>query len=157
MYFNTSNVTIQPSRYVRNYSNKYISIHLMLLFNITCTNSWLCYINFNTSNVTVQLSYYDFYCGGLQISIHLMLLFNRQPNLHYQASLLISIHLMLLFNRQPILHYQASLLISIHLCYYSTYCLSCSLLSCVISIHLMLLFNIITHFYPTFLHIFQYI
>ena len=53
-YFNTSNVTIQRSGVCEYGCRNIISIHLMLLFNITNTVIAYKRINFNTSNVTIQ-------------------------------------------------------------------------------------------------------
>ena len=54
LYFNTSNVTIQPNGASRKNLYFSISIHLMLLFNLTKHLFRYTLIHFNTSNVTIQ-------------------------------------------------------------------------------------------------------
>ena len=76
-YFNTSNVTIQHFSIEIKLISIFISIHLMLLFNINLVSLFF----------TILI-----------ISIHLMLLFNCFSNASSNADIIISIHLMLLFN-----------------------------------------------------------
>ena len=98
-----------------------ISIHLMLLFNLTLLSKYhTIFINFNTSNVTIQQFLLRTNWRCLHISIHLMLLFNSSDiflilsALDFNTSnvtiqlltgimckgvMIISIHLMLLFNQ----------------------------------------------------------
>ena len=59
-YFNTSNVTIQLYVLSHFLSVLFISIHLMLLFNIQCRLYIYDLINFNTSNVTIQRYYTNY-------------------------------------------------------------------------------------------------
>ena len=101
-------------------SQKFISIHLMLLFNRSRELSGIQRQHFNTSNVTIQLAANSYSIHNSFISIHLMLLFNsyiNQPHIlisdfntsnvtiqpHNKRLLrlydYISIHLMLLFNK----------------------------------------------------------
>ena len=75
--FNTSNVTIQLTSLKSNILLRYISIHLMLLFN-----DFKQCIDFAIK----------------KISIHLMLLFNKAFLYRSLLMINISIHLMLLFN-----------------------------------------------------------
>ena len=75
------------------YKCQLISIHLMLLFNVSRLLDW-------------QIQ---------QISIHLMLLFNYRPYSCKRQNIIISIHLMLLFNRTATSRIKADKDISIHL------------------------------------------
>ena len=56
IYFNTSNVTIQLAVNSARSFISHISIHLMLLFNVTVSFFRFSPSNFNTSNVTIQLN-----------------------------------------------------------------------------------------------------
>ena len=122
---------------MESYSNSWISIHLMLLFNF-CTFRYINYIKiyFNTSNVTIQLLSNIILNNSAVISIHLMLLFNcflcsfrillryfNTSNVTIQQQLtsqnhswiVISIHLMLLFNVLYFVSLKSTVIISIHL------------------------------------------
>ena len=57
--FNTSNVTIQPDPRSAFKTPISISIHLMLLFNVSLSFHCMCNNHFNTSNVTIQLIIID--------------------------------------------------------------------------------------------------
>ena len=76
-YFNTSNVTIQLQCLIAFFFSFYISIHLMLLFNLNEVKK-MCsrHFDFNTSNVTIQRASPVDDDLTTFISIHLMLLFN---------------------------------------------------------------------------------
>ena len=63
--FNTSNVTIQHKHNKQKVRSYFISIHLMLLFNLQCIKALSSRYNFNTSNVTIQLSFSAFSCAAL--------------------------------------------------------------------------------------------
>ena len=98
LYFNTSNVTIQPRGSREGKVGIRISIHLMLLFNASAQKASCPHRNFNTSNVTIQHKRHTERLGCAEISIHLMLLFNVQRRPLPRLLSAISIHLMLLFN-----------------------------------------------------------
>ncbi len=102
-------------------ANSYISIHLMLWFNLSfvillrllkpfqyilcCgstnsqSNSQSNLIDFNTSYVVVQLYCFKWNSIAFMISIHLMLWFNKKAHTVHNSQDPISIHLMLWFNR----------------------------------------------------------
>ena len=135
-YFNTSNVTIQHFSIEIKLISIFISIHLMLLFNINLVSLFF----------TILI-----------ISIHLMLLFNCFSNASSNADIIISIHLMLLFNDMwvllvaPVLNFNTSnVTIQRLACWYRTTAQA-------ISIHLMLLFNYLLHIHILYYKAFQYI
>ena len=128
--FNTSHVTVYLDQSLKFRANKYISIHLMLLFiakEHRLQNLWK---NFNTSHVTVYLLRPPNIPYTLNISIHLMLLFIAIYFFIFSSSITISIHLMLLFITANVIQIYIVCQISIHLmllfisvCIYISICL----------------------------------
>ena len=143
-HFNTSNVTIQPCNWIYSVRSKFISIHLMLLFNREKMKCGFGIHNFNTSNVTIQ-----------HIRCNLKIIFN----IHFNTSNVtiqrdkklvkvwennISIHLMLLFN--GLIRNSGSLFLpdfNTSNVTIQPWRSGVGLQPCHISIHLMLLFNLL--------------
>ena len=120
MHFNTSYVTVQPSRMAR--FMPYIKFQYILCYGSTLKRIWILplktyfntsyvtvqlllvliwlwmFSNFNTSYVTVQLNFLNKSNLLSVISIHLMLRFNFNNAVHIPNINKISIHLMLRFN-----------------------------------------------------------